>query len=318
LLYGTSGITDIGGASMKNGLCFSVVIPAYNAETFICKALDSVSRQTFNNYEIVVIDDGSTDNTANNIIKWSHEHPGVNLHFVKQENRGVACARNAGIKKSIGNYVAFLDADDIWMPNKLKNVQIFLDQHPSADLVCHDEWAETKDKINPYRINSGPYVKYRDFLFKRNCLLTSATVVKRDNLLNAGGFSEDMKLVDGAEDYDLWMRLLKNGCRIKYLHEILSIYRIHGNGLTSKTEKYYNAGLHVLNSHFHEWRPKTFYYFCVMKLRRATMLRGAAKILIKSGKTSNGYKYLIKSLIENPFSWKAWAYFFGALKIINK
>lgn len=289
---------------MKERL-FSVVIPAYNADHFIRDALGSVSTQTITDYEIVVVDDGSQDGTVKLVKAWAADHPGIELRVLQQEHGGIGEARNAGVREAAGRYVAFLDADDIWMERKLEAVAKCLDDPRAAELICHDEWLD-EHGIKTGRLTHGPYTTYRDLLFKGNTVSTSATVVQRSKLLEVGGFSTDLRF-NSMEDYDLWLRLARSGCRIQYLHEVLGLYRLHGQGISSKIEMHYEHGLNVLETHFCEWPLKTPYFLYLMRRRRASMLRGAGRAFMKLGKHGKATKFLRQALCEDPLSWKTWA-----------
>lgn len=283
---------------------FSVVIPAYNVENFVCEALDSVAGQTISDYEIIVVDDGSTDGTFRKIASWSKEHPEVRLGIFKQVNKGIGGARNTGIRHTNGVFVAFLDADDVWLERKLEFVADHIKEVPGVDVVCHDEWLQT-DKAGKKRLTYGPYATYRDLLFKGNCISTSATVVRRQKILEVGGFSEDMQF-NGVEDYDLWLRLAQANCRIEYLHKILGVYRVYGQGVTNNIALHNQHSMNLLNAHFQKWQPKTLYYRYLIRRCRAGTLRGGGHSFMKQGNHSKAQRYLFMALKQDPFNWKTW------------
>jgi len=290
---------------LKLAPLFSVIMPAYNAEGFVCHALDSVAGQTFINYEIIVVDDGSRDGTYDIISSWVKEHPEVNIKIIQQENKGIGGARNTGIQYAKGVFVAFLDADDIWLEQKLEFVANHIEEVPNVDLVCHDEWLQ-KDKAGRERLTYGPYTTYRNLLFNGNCISTSATIVRRQKILEVGGFSEDMQF-NGVEDYDLWLRLAQAGSRIEYLHKILSEYRVWGQGITNNVALHNQNSLNVLNAHFQRWQPKTLYYRWLIKQCRSDIFRSGGRCFMKQGDWRQARKYLGMALKQDPFYWKTWA-----------
>jgi len=290
---------------MQEDPLFSVVIPAYNAENFICEALDSVAGQTISDYEVVVVDDGSTDGTFRKIASWAKEHPLVKLRIIKQTNKGIGGARNTGVQKAYGMYVAFLDADDVWLEKKLEVVADYIKSKPSVDMICHDEWVET-DNARRKRLTYGPDATYRDLLFNGNCISTSATVVRRQKILEIGGFSEDMRF-NGVEDYDLWLRLAQANYCIEYLHKILGVYRVWGQGITNNIVLHNQHSMNVLDAHFQMWKPKTLYYRYLIRQRRAGTLRGGGHAFMKQGDHHEAQKYLCMALKQDPFNWKTWA-----------
>lgn len=296
-------------------LPFSVVIPAYNAETWIADALDSVARQTLTDYEVVVVDDGSRDSTSKRVRDWTAVHSNVELRLVRQENRGIGEARNAGVQAATGVYVAFLDADDLWMERKLEAVAGMLNGARPADLVCHDEWRE-ENGTRTGRLTHGPYSSYRELLFKGNAVSTSAAVVRRDRVLAVGGFSPDLRL-NGMEDYDLWLRLARSGCSFEYLHEVLGIYRVHGGGIASRIEEHCEHGLNLLVAHSQAWPIRTPYYRFLMRKRRSDMFRAAGRAFEKRGEHQKALEFFRKALHEDPFSWKAWGFTFLTLARIT-
>ena len=289
---------------MQDKPLFTVVIPAYNAEAFVCNALDSVASQTFTDYEVIVVDDGSTDETSREIASWSKKYPEVNLEILKQANKGIGGARNTGIRQANGVFVGFLDADDVWLEQKLEFVADHIKEAPGVDVVCHDEWLQM-DKVGKKRLTYGPYATYRDLLFNGNCISTSATVVRRQKILEVGGFSEDMRF-NGVEDYDLWLRLGRAGCRIEYLHKILGVYQVCGQGVTNNIVLHNQNAMNVLEAHFQRWHPKTLYYRCLIRRRRARTLRSHGHVFMMRGNHREAQRYLCMALKEYPFSWKIW------------
>lgn len=283
---------------------FSVVIPAYNAKAYIPECLDSVRVQSFTDYEVVVVDDGSEDGTGGLVQDWASRNSALRLRLVRQENRGIGSARNTGVRGATGKFIAFLDSDDSWLPKKLERVAEFISEHGDADLVCHDEWLA--EEAHPTRtLRYGPYTAYEDLLFKRNCISTSATVVRSRNVLAVGGFSENPRF-NGAEDYDLWLRLAKAGCRFAYLHEVLGRYRVHKGGTTRKAEEYCEHTLGLLAVHFGSFPEADPRYRSMMRRRRAGALRGAGRLLMKQGDRVRAQQYLRKAIGEDPLSWKNW------------
>jgi len=290
---------------IQNEPIFSVIIPAYNAEHFVCEALDSVASQTISDYEIIVVDDGSTDGTSRKISSWAKEHPLVKLRLVQQANKGMGGARNAGIQEACGIYVAFLDSDDVWLEKKLEFVADHIKKVPGVDVVCHDEWLQV-DKAGKKRLVCGPHATYRDLLFKGNCFFLSATVARRKKVLEIGGFSEDIRRIHGVEDYDLWLRLAKADCSIEYLHEVLGVYRVYGQGITANIPQHCRHTLNVLDAHFQKWQPKTLYYRYLIRQCRATILRGSGHAFMKRSNHRDAQKYLCMALKQDPFNWETW------------
>lgn len=180
----------------------SVVIPAYNAARFLKDTIDTVLRQSFTDYEIIVVDDGSTDATASVARSF-----GERVRYFHQQNRGASAARNEGIRRATGKYIAFLDSDDLWTPEKLAAQVGILEKNPEIGLVYSD-WSLTQD-TGPARasfLETVPGVSGRVFdeLIQRGFVLTSTVLVRRGCLDDVGLFDETLPVV---EDYDLWLRI---------------------------------------------------------------------------------------------------------------
>lgn len=211
----------------SSGHEISVVIPTFNRCLLLKRALLSVYNQTLLPFEVIVVDDGSTDNTNSQL---SPQFP--NVIWVSQENYGVSCARNQGIQKAKGNWIAFLDSDDTWHPQKLERQFDFLKRNPSFSM-CHtdEEWLR-----NGQKVKTPAYLdKTNHQLFTRSltrCLICPSSVVLNRSLLESIGFFDENLPV--CEDYDLWIRILVEN-EIGYLKETLvTKFGGHEDQLSSK------------------------------------------------------------------------------------
>lgn len=207
----------------------TIVIPAYQAAPFIGDALRSVLDQDPQPAEIIVVDDGSTDRTAEIVRSFG---PAVRL--VSKPNGGEASARNAGLHAATTEWVAFMDADDQFLPGRLAAVVERLRIDPSVDLLTSNSHF-----LFPYGIDGRcyrpewtfPYDDQRREILRRNFIF-SHTVVRRDRLLELGGFDETIRY---ATDWAMWMVLLLNGGRADLIDEPLSLYRVHTDSLSADT-----------------------------------------------------------------------------------
>ena len=178
----------------------SVIIPTFNRASVFSRAVESVFSQTFKNFELIVIDDGSEDNTSEMIMKF-----GKPVRYFQIQHSGVSKARNTGIEKANGEWISFLDSDDYWLPQKLEKQLAYLEIHPEYR-ICHTDEIWIK---NGRRINQGKkHIKYSGWFFYpslRLCLISPSTVIIHREVFNkAGKFDEDFKFV---EDYELWLRI---------------------------------------------------------------------------------------------------------------
>lgn len=220
----------------------AVVIPVYRA-AFLDEALESVFRQTHPPDEVVIVDDGSPDTRVLGAAMAPHSD---RLTVVRQANRGAAAARNAGISAATADLVAFLDADDRWLPGFLEDQLRFLDASGGADLVYADATVigdtpaagRTFMTMCPSR---GP-VTLESLLAQQCTVLTSTALVKRWLVLEAGGF--DVALRRG-QDFDLWLRLVSRGARIDYQRRVLALRRLHGDNLSGTRLNELERALHV-------------------------------------------------------------------------
>jgi glycosyltransferase involved in cell wall biosynthesis len=178
----------------------SVIIPTYNRWPLVAEAVDSVLAQSFQDIEIIVVDDGSTDGTTNRLAKFDGR-----LRLFTTTRRGVAAARNFGVSQAQGCYVAFLDSDDLWLPGKLETQIAFLDRHPEIQICQTDEiWVRNGVRVNPKAMHRKPsgdiFVRSLDL-----CLISpSAVMMTRELFQRIGGFDESFPV---CEDYDLWLRV---------------------------------------------------------------------------------------------------------------
>jgi glycosyltransferase involved in cell wall biosynthesis len=178
----------------------SVIIPTYNRAYFLYEAIGSVLNQTYRDFEIIVVDDGSTDLTPYLLRKWQGQ-----VRWVRQENAGVSRARNAGIRVARGRYLAFLDSDDLWIREKLAIQVAFLEANPQYRVCYTDElWIRRGRRVNPKKIHG----KYSGWIFCRClplCIISPSSVLMRREVLEAvGDFDETLPV---CEDYELWLRV---------------------------------------------------------------------------------------------------------------
>lgn len=194
----------------------SVVIPTYNREKIISTALESVLAQTYTDYEIIVIDDGSTDSTRDLIRSYADRQ----VHYFYQDNKGIAGARNAGIRTCSGAHIAFLDSDDYWLPGKLEQQMALFDQDPEYGLVASCCASVRYDGSFRATNRSGKSGRVLRELFIKNYIRTSAAVVTRQCLEKVGLFDESLK---ECEEYDLWLRIAAE-YPIGFINEPLAVY----------------------------------------------------------------------------------------------
>ena len=212
-------------------LYFSVVIPAYNAAHLISDALKSVFAQTTNDYEIIVVNDGSPDTAE---FEKALEPYLNDITYIRRANGGPAAARNTGILAAKAEFIAFLDSDDQWEATHLEEMREFLQRDPTLDLVYADavNFGESAKKgVTTMDANPSEGLATFESLVLCKCTVIGSTVVaRRQTLIDAGLFDESF--IQG-EDFELWCRIAYRGGRIDYRKHIQARRRIHKNNLTS-------------------------------------------------------------------------------------
>lgn len=200
----------------------SVVIPCYNAEEFIGEALESVFNQTYRPYEVIVVDDGSTDSSVKIVKKFGNK-----VKLIQQANKGRVKARKVGFRYATGDWIALLDADDYWHPEKLEKQVCCLLNSPDDIVLIHgkDQWVGP-DNLKSSRIYISNRPTYTDFkiLFQKNFIATSSVLLKRSVLNQIIDFWNLGR--HRAQDYGLWLLMLCHG-RAFYIDQVVSYYRIH-------------------------------------------------------------------------------------------
>jgi glycosyltransferase involved in cell wall biosynthesis len=209
----------------------SVVIPAYNAESYVGSALDSVFAQTFRDFEVLVVDDGSIDGTAKVVSEY-----GATVRYIRQANAGVSQARNQGIEASAGRYVAFLDADDTWFPEKLDRQLAHLSRSPQHK-ACYSALAVVTADMRPIKLSrskrSGSLLE--DLILRGNVIGSGSTVLCERSLFAAvGGFDPALSQ---CADWDMWIRLATR-TDFLYVDEPLVTYRQHASSMSRNAPLY--------------------------------------------------------------------------------
>lgn len=206
----------------------SVIMPAYNAALYVAESIKSVMSQTYANWELLIVDDGSVDNTKDIIQNFCKKDS--RIHYFFQQNGKQGKARNLALSHATGNYIAFLDADDIWLPEKLE-IQLKEIEEKKADLVFSESYLFTDNVSHSTGLlNSGKgYFNgekgLKSFL-EINKILPSSVLVKAKAISSVKRFTEKLS-IQNAEDYHLWLKLLMNG-NVFYGSELILVnYRIH-------------------------------------------------------------------------------------------
>jgi GT2 family glycosyltransferase len=312
----------------------SVIIPTYNRSYCLPRALDSVLAQTYSNFEIIVIDDGSTDGTRD-LITRSYGHDS-RIRYFCQQNQGVAAARNQGLARSQGNYIALLDSDDIWMPWKLELQLAGFQQCPDVGMIWTDmQTIDPQGKVVSTAYLRTMYHAYRWFktadLFPRSYVLpeptrqpelagsrlqvgdifsamvmgnlvhTSTVMVSRERLEKVRGFNEELRIA--GEDYDFHLRTCREGpvgfvdvASIQYQTAMPD--RLTARAYRVRTALNCLATVQPILQHY---RARIHLPRSMIRARQAEVHQWVGDALLESGQAKEARKHLLKALWHRPF-----------------
>jgi len=227
----------------------SIVIPTFNGASFIAQSLESVQSQTFQDFEVIIADDGSTDDTA--VVARKFCAADARFTLVQQDNRGVSAARNAAIERAQGEFIAFLDHDDLWLPGKLsRQLKLFqADLGANFSFTNYYYWDGRRDLSVRYRDNQPlPEGDASSRLVYSNVYGMSTVVVRHETISATGGFNEG--LFDGCEDWDMWLRIAEHGFRACGTREPLTRYRRWSGNMSNHKLQMAENDVRVLERNF--------------------------------------------------------------------
>jgi len=225
------------------GPLVSIIIPTYNRAHYLYKTIESVINQTYSNLEIIIIDDGSTDETKSVVDKFCDKR----LKYFFQKNSGVSVARNNGIRRATGEYIMFLDSDDTILPTKIEEQVKFMETHPDIDCVyCWWQYIDAAGSLlgegcATYRGNilekiiEWNFAPIHSYLFRYKCFR------------NISGFKRG---IEGVEDWDLLIRFAAKGYIFDFIPKILVQYRMHQKNITNEIDTILKNQIHMLNENF--------------------------------------------------------------------
>ena len=265
----------------------SIIIPAYNVAPFIGETLASVSVQTFTDYEVIVVNDGSPDTEDFERALGPYVD---RISYIKQENRGASAARNTGLRAARGELIAFLDADDLWSPTYLEEQLKFIREY-GCDLACADAmiFGVSADAGRSYMdslMEAAPSegrVTFLELVSADRSLITSGVVVRRDLIMEVGLFNESLR---NAQDFDLWLRLARHGARLAYQRKVLLSYRSRPNSLTGDAINSHQRELRVYDKieQSYEFTPaERLEVTAVIRSRRALLEYELGKLYLVPG-----------------------------------
>ena len=272
------------------------MIPAFNQARFLPAAIESAIAQTYRDREIIVVDDGSTDDTPDVARRY-----GDAVRYVRQANKGLAGARNTGIDLARGECVALLDSDDVWLPGFLEHMLGVADAQPQA-AVYFSAWRYIDSAGNPLpeppHAHAVPHTKMYRALLRANFIVPSSVVMRRPAVVSAGLFDEEFRRL---EDWELWIRLLRQGQTLAGSMACHLHYRLHGESLSADSAAMEQAALALARKHFGEddgqveaWAPdKRWAYAGVYRYQALLCAR-------RRGDWDRGGRFLRKAIACDP------------------
>jgi glycosyltransferase involved in cell wall biosynthesis len=292
----------------------SVVVPVYNRGELIVDALESVRMQTYRPIELVVADDGSTDDLHARLLKWMDEHKndaGFSVQYIHQENQGANAARNLGIQHSQGEFVAFIDSDDRWLPSKLeKQIPLFSTDAEIGGVYCGLGWVDLvsrEQELDEGRLYPEGWL-LKELLVHDITAGTSCYVIKRESFNKVGFFDVNLP---ARQDWDMWIRL-SSKYKIACIHEVLVYGGKHpGQRISTNLEGSINAQLRI----FEKYAPlRSQFPFSVRQSAESALYKRLGRIYfhhhISKRKAMRMY---LKAIFTWPFDFDSYAALAGML-----
>ena len=271
----------------------SVIIPCFNCALFLAEAISSVLRQDFTNYELLIVDDGSTDDTPNLIKPYLADK---RVRYLPKKNGGLSSARNYGIINANGDYIALLDADDIWYPEKLACQIKHIENRPDVGMVFSNFNTFNADgiifsgKVSD-SIDSFPNPEF-NILFSRNNFIYPSTVLIRKSIFKkCGFFDENLKSI---EDYDMWLRISNSYCLIGVPEKLTKI-RVHNNNMSKNVDVMMRNEVMVIDKYRRDVN------FVSRRKRIAKIYYLNSDRLVHLEEKKDAIKLFIKAVVTWPF-----------------
>jgi glycosyltransferase involved in cell wall biosynthesis len=304
----SKAITPLGVVCETASPSVSVIIPAYNVAAFISETLSSVFAQTFTDFEVIVINDGSPDSAE---LERAIQPYRERICYLSQNNLGASAARNAGLRAARGELIAFLDADDLWSPNYLAEQLTFM-REQDCDLACADAmiFGASEDAGRSYMdslMGTAPAhgrVTFLELVNADRSLITSGVVARRDLILEVGLFDETLR---NAQDFDLWLRLARHGARLAYQRQVLLRYRSRVGSLSGDALNSHRRELRVFDKieRSYEFTPdERVEVTTVIRNRRALLEYEMGKLYLLPGEFARARESFAKANNLRP-GWKA-------------
>ncbi len=264
------------------GALFTVIMATYNRRDLLPRAINSVLNQTFGDFELLVIDNGSTDDTGSVVGKF--KDPRVKYILNPRPTKSCDAPRNLGIGMAKGPFVSFLDDDDLWYPDRLEKVKDAFDGDPAASAVCHNE-NKTVDGKFAGLLKHGPWSEdiYERLLYDRNCLSSCGMTIKTGLLRELNGFDLREEF-DSAADYDLWLRMAAKGVKISFIEEPLGEFSVTGRNWSKVNPEFESRVAFLVKEHIVKYERRGILRISRKGMRRLCKLYLiAARAFLRAG-----------------------------------
>jgi len=271
----------------------SVIIPAFNSEQFIEETINSILKQTYKDFEIIVVDDGSKDGTPEVLEKYKD-----NLVYVRKKNEGISLARNQGIKRARGEYIAFIDHDDLWLPEKLRKQVALLESDKNIGLCYSDAYVidENKKRNNRlFEISPPQSGMVRERLFKENFIPILTAVVRRSVIDKTGLFDPKYKI---AEDWDFFLRVAKR-YKIGFINEPLAEYRIHRGSFSRQKDLAVSEAISIIDTYINHVEK---FENGILKRRKEWLQFDLGMVYLHKGMKKKAREHFRLSIKKKPVS----------------
>ncbi|MFH1453394.1 MAG: glycosyltransferase [Armatimonadota bacterium] len=285
----------------------SVIIPVYNAEKYIKRTIQSVLDQTYTDYEIIVVDDGSTDYSKEVLSSY-----GDKVRYFYQKNSGVSAARNRAIREAKGEYIALLDQDDLWYSQRLEKQIALLDKRPDTGIVYADcNYIDAEDKVLLRLFEKGR--SYSGKVFEQlaidNFIPIPTVLIKKEILDKTGLFLEDYTF---AEEYDLFLRIARNH-NVEFIDEVLAGYRIHDTNLSKDIENSLKEDIKVTEHIMDKYPDDIENISGRLKKKLAELYYRLGRVCMQKKNKVQARDYLAKSIKASSYSYKQYIFYILSL-----
>ena len=277
----------------ENKPFFSIVVPTYNRAGFICKAIDSVLNQTFNKFELIIVDDGSTDNTSEIVNKYSDPR----IKYFYQENKERSAARNEGIRRSTGEYITFLDSDDYYLPQRLGNLYNGIISKGSPIALFHTGISfEENGKISQREEINKIFMSDKDFIIWG--VIGTPQACLHHSIFNKHKFNENINI---SEDMELWLRIVHDGYKLYFIdtYDIIAL-KHSGRSIDEFSHNSFFEMTKVLKIIFSKKHPGYGISKIYRKSTWSSVYYGIARYHINNNNKWKAIYYLIRSIIFDP------------------